>query len=167
MELEMIVSMVALIVSLVSVCFSIGNELGRAKYSQVLEVGAWFEDGCRVSPPPPSEEVVYRAVKLSNGNKVPMNEVVLICVGLYGAGPNGRGDDLPGNYKYRVCIPQLPPGNWTVWMPTSGSGMGVVLAIEIALVDCGNRSWVRRGTGELLPLKKRPMKHHSIPQPCE
>lgn len=165
MDVNTMLSFAAVLVSLISLGFTIGDRIGEKKYSHVSLVGAWFEPEC-VDGTPPNEDGTCRMVRLSNNGKVPVNELVVTCVGVYGAGPAQKGEECPADFPCRICLPQLPPGEWKVSMPTLGAGMGVVVGIEIAFVDASGTTWVRRSNGNVVELKTRPLDFYSIALPC-
>jgi hypothetical protein len=58
------------------------------------------------------------------------------------------------------------PGKSKITMErTEGGVLASKPAIEIAFVDRTGTSWVRRSTGELVEIAKRPIDHYGIERP--
>lgn len=131
---------------------------------QADRVAAWFEDvGSHTAPS--ASHSIYRSVVISNNSEAPIYDVIISCVGMYGAGPAARGENAPVDYKNRVLISQINPGSWSVWLPTDGSGMGVITTVEIAFRDACGTSWVRRGSGCIEALEGRTIDCYHIGLP--
>ena len=138
------------------------EEISQAQY-----IAAWRDSSTNRRKGPDGSNCCYSPTVLQNSSTLPVYEVIVSCVGQYGAGPAMHGQDNDGNcFEWRTQVSLLPPGKWLVWLPTCGNGMGVVTSVEIAFVDAAGRSWVRRGNGSLESLSEIPITFFSVTQPC-
>ena len=137
----------------------------KLRRSQAETVSCWFEDGPE-RPRSLDDRHVWQYVVLKNESESSVYDAIVTCVGVQGAGPAARGEECAGDYPYRRLLGVLPPGEWGVWLPTSGLGMSVVLGAEIAFRDARGVSWVRRGNGILEETKEDPVSFYGVELPC-
>ena len=140
--------------------------LKEKREEQASNVAAWFEDVVLSSEFPGNQSNAFRSVLIRNDNLTPRYDVVITVVGLHGAGPHQHGESNEGNFAFRTVIPQVATGLWGTWIDTGGGGMGVICALEISFRDGAGISWIRRGSGELIEIKKEPLEYYSIPLPA-
>ena len=163
------ISGVAAVAAVILSLRQVGQEkLARAeklRRSQAESVSCWFEGGPEESRPL-DNRYVWQYVVLRNESESPVYDAIVACVGLRGAGTAARGEECAGDYPYRRLLGVLPPGEWGVWLPTSGLGMSVVLGAEIAFRDARGVSWVRRGNGILEETKEDPVSFYGVELPC-
>lgn len=139
--------------------------IGRELREQADKIAAWYEK-MDIGPEPCNPYSVFMSVMVRNHSESPVYDVVITCVGMHGAGPALRGEEMGGDYKNRVLLPQVNPGSWGAWLPTDGGGMGVITTVEIAFRDSRGSSWVRRGSGFVEPLPKSPLDYYGVPLPA-
>ena len=138
------------------------EEISQARY-----IAAWRDSSIDRHKGPEGTNCCYSPTVLQNSSTLPVYEVIISCVGQYGAGPAMHSEDNDGNsFEWRTQVSPLPPGKWLVWLPTCGSGMGGVTSVEVAFIDAAGRSWVRRGNGSLEAIPERPVTFFSVVQPC-
>lgn len=92
-------------------------------------------------------------------------DIVISVVGMYGAGPQREGEKNDDDYDCRCVVMQVPPGLWGLWIPTHGSGMGVMTALEISFRNARGKCWIRRRNGDLIAIDRNPLQYFSIPLP--
>jgi hypothetical protein len=69
------------------------------------------------------------------------------------------------NYCFRNYLGRLPLGKTEYTIEHPGHGMHKRFSIELAFDDAGGRTWVRRGKGGLLRVKKDPLAFYDITPP--
>lgn len=136
--------------------------LKEKREERAVKVAAWFENIALSSEEPGNQYSAYQSILIRNENLTPIYDVVITVVGFHGAGPSEHGEDNGGNYGFRVILPQLATGLWGTWIDTGGGGMGVICTLEVSFRDGAGRSWIRRGNGELVEIKKDPLEYYSI-----
>lgn len=143
--------------TMAAVCWTIRHEREiRAEDEekhQARLISAWLDETVCESE---DSSTVRRRVMIRNDSSAPVYKVIITCVGMAGAGPPLKGIECDRNYPHRRCIGVLPPGLCSTTISTDGSGMGVVLGIEIAFSDSAGRSWARGGEGCLKKLDAPP-----------
>lgn len=140
--------------------------LKEKRKEQAVNVAAWFEDVVLSSEYPGNQNHAFRSLLIRNDNLTPIYDVVITVVGLHGAGPHRHGECNEGDFAFRTLIPQVATGLWGTWIDTGGGGMGVICALEMSFRDSAGTSWIRRGNGELIKIKKDPLTYYSIPLPA-
>lgn len=135
--------------------------------AQANNVAAWFDKdrlpACDMS------DVVHwcpREAIIVNENTLPIYNVIVSVVTLYGAGPSVNGEDNDGDYPCRLLFHEIVPGTWGAMIKTHGSGMGLVTTLEIAFTDSLGQSWIRRGNGILKKIENSPLEYYKIPLPA-
>ncbi|WP_304425569.1 hypothetical protein [uncultured Adlercreutzia sp.] len=152
----------ALLVAFCQIGIDKKHRRNEEKLTYALNVAAWQEPTLEVKY---EGLYVYEPVIIRNANSVPIYDVVVTAVGLFGAGPARKGEENDGDYRCRAIVSQVPPGEWLVWVPTMGGGMHVVYGMEVVFRDCRGNCWVRRGDGMLSQIKKNPLAFLSIELP--
>lgn len=127
-------------------------------------IAAWFDD-LNLLKKPEDEHSIFQPVVIANTSNLPIYEVVISCVGLFGAGPPSKGENLSPDSRHRAVLAQLNPGRFGLWLSTGGAGMHIVTTIEISFRDSNGISWIRRGNGTLERLEQRPFSYYRIPLP--
>lgn len=156
-----VLSILALIGAAGSWVYQLIKERQAARTNQALAITAWISNYSACLDGTPN-------VTIHNDSGSPIYEVVLTVVGMYGAGPGKHGEDHPGDYSRRSLYAIAPPGTSSASIDLLGvGGMHVVCSLEIAFVDGEGRSWVRRGSGKLKRIRKRPFIFYKIPLPAE
>ena len=140
-------------------------ELEKRERAQAEVVAAWMEIAHADESLNRDERYMWEYVCLNNASSAPVYEVIITCVGVQGAGPKRKGEEYDGSFDCRAFVGVLPPGSWSIWLPTYGRGMGIVLSVEIAFRDSSGISWVRRANGELNRLDRDPAQFYGIGQP--
>lgn len=152
--------------TMAAVCWTIRHEREiRAEDEekhQARLISAWLDETVCESE---DSSTVRRRVMIRNDSSAPVYKVIITCVGMAGAGPPLKGIECDRNYPHRRCIGVLPPGLCSTTISTDGSGMGVVLGIEIAFSDSAGRSWARGGEGCLKKLDAPPDKYYQLNYP--
>lgn len=133
--------------------------------AQAKCIAAWFEDISLSQDTPGNQYNAYRTGLIRNNNLMPIYDVVVTVVGLYGAGPAIVGEDNSGDFAFRAVFPQIATGLWGFWIDTGGGGMHAACTLEIAFRDSAGKSWVRRGNGTLAEISKGPLEYYSISLP--
>lgn len=132
----------------------------RESKSVARNVAAWVEEGaCLNSKAPIDCFHIYVPAIIQNDNRTPLYDVVISVVGMYGAGPQREGEKNDEGYDCRCLVMQVPPGLWGLWIPTHGSGMGVMTALEISFRDARGKCWIRRGNGDLIAIDRNPLQY--------
>jgi hypothetical protein len=126
------------------------------KRSQASKISAWIaqENG--------NAEVLYA---IQNASDASIHQAIVTLVGIQGAGPPSKGEDVGGNYHYRVRLITIPPGRFYAWSDSGGRGMMIEFGVEIAFKDSNGTNWVRRSNGQLEEIKQKPIEFYNIPQP--
>lgn len=152
--------------TMAAVCWTIRHEREiRAEDEekhQARLISAWLDETVCESE---DSSTVRRRVMIRNDSSAPVYKVIITCVGMAGAGPPLKGIECDRNYPHRRCIGVLPPGLCSTTISTDGSGMGVVLGIEIAFSDSAGRSWARGGEGCLKKLDAPLDKYYQLDYP--
>lgn len=134
--------------------------------SQANKVAVWFDDG-RLPPHDMGDMTSYvpRDAVVFNDNTLPIYNVIVSVVSLYGAGPSENGEDNDRDYPCRVLFHEVIPGMWGAMIRTHGSGMGLIMGLEIAFTDSMGQNWIRRGNGILQKIDTNPLDYYEIPLP--
>jgi len=106
-----------------------------------LHIAAWYLD----VNPGSSGETATR-VLISNGSSLPVYEVVVTLVILFGGGAK-RGPETGPEWPCRAFVAVLPPRRWLVDLPIGWAGMHREPGVEIAFMDSAGRTWVREPRG--------------------
>ncbi len=111
----------------------------------------------------------YRTpIYIHNGSLEPIYEIVVGIVFVQGAAPHNLEKmlDVFTERSPRGPLPAttsaiIPPGTWCLWLRGKGwtGVMGGRGGADIAFVDRGGVSWVRRAMGTLEELDQRPLAH--------
>ncbi len=137
--------------------------------SHASRIAAWFERNEKVEEDAnkaANGKFLLWTIRISNGNKTPIYDVVVTVVGQHGAGPRNRGEENDGDCPYRALFHEVPPGEWTSIIQTSGGGMHVVTTLEISFTDPMGNHWIRRGNGILEQIDSDPLRYYKIVMPC-
>ncbi len=165
-KLAFLATVAAVIISLWQIRRESKLRIEREDKAIAQHVAAWTESSAHLHAKRPIDQYhAYEPAIIQNDSKTPIYDVVLSIVGLYGAGPSKEGENCGSEYDCRCLVVEIPPGLWGLWIPTGGSGMGVITAIEIAFRDSRGKCWIRRGNGDLVSIDKNPLDYYSVPLP--
>lgn len=93
---------------------------------QADHVATWFDEGrLPLLDTNGMGSYASREAIVVNDNPLPIYNVVISVVALYGAGPSVNGEDNEGDYPCRLLFHEIVPGTWGSMIRTHGSGMGV------------------------------------------
>ncbi|MEC0710136.1 hypothetical protein P8881_21635 [Bacillus haynesii] len=126
------------------------------KRFQANKIAAWIDSENRRS------QMLY---SIQNSSDLPIYQAIITLVSIQGAGPPRNGDEVGGDYKYRVLLVTIPPGKFYTVSDSNGKGMHIEYGVEVAFTDAKGIHWVRKSNGQLKEIKKRPLEFYDIPLP--
>lgn len=103
---------------------------------------------------------------VNNASATPVFEVVISINALQGREP-ARTLSGANLRTFRTYLSVLPPGCFTVMVPSSGRAPGIQFELEVAFTDAAGRFWIRKGNGMLDPTRKAPTAYYRIPHPID
>ncbi|MDK8643801.1 hypothetical protein [Niallia taxi] len=126
------------------------------KRTQAQKVAVWIDSENLQS------EICY---SIQNASESPVYQAIITLVGIQGAGPPRKGEDIDESYEYRVKLVTIPPGKFHTVSGSGGRGMSIEYGVEIAFTDANGNHWVRRSNGKLIEIKTNPLEFYNISLP--
>jgi hypothetical protein len=106
----------------------------------------------------------YAILAILNKSNEPIYHVIVSIVAFQGAGPRDARE-LDPHTPFRAFISSVPPGRTLVKVDGGYRGMSFHPGVEIAFVDKANRSWIRKGHGELVSIENNPTSYYNLTGP--
>jgi hypothetical protein len=106
----------------------------------------------------------HAILAILNMSNEPIYQVIVSIVAFQGAGPRD-GKELDPRTPFRAFISSVPPGRTLVKVDGGYRGMSFHPGVEIAFVDKANRSWIRKGHGELVSIENNPTSYYNLTGP--
>jgi hypothetical protein len=147
----------AVTVALFSVICDSRRRLKEEERKQAERITGWMD----FLPQGEKEEMAGTRVKLilyNASNQLVYNLIASVV--------NANTEEHVGDtLSYRNYIGRLPPNKTEYTIDHPGWGMHKRFSIELAFVDAGGRTWVRRGKGGLKQVFKEPLAFYGIDPP--
>lgn len=128
---------------------------------QAEAISAWYS----------GDEGDQSVLEMVNGSAQPVYEVVVSLAFVQGAAPRTTEDwgklDNAASYPYTRCLVALPPGRYSVLIPSGWGAMTARPGAEVAFTDARGTHWVRRATGGLEELKANAIDAFGITRPVD
>lgn len=114
-------------------------------------------------------------LSITNSSMLPIYEVVVSLVFVQGAAPRtieewkhlAESNSSVGTLHFGAAFTALGPGEWLVAIPSGWGAMMARPGCEIGFTDASGRHWIRRGSGQLVPIRRNSIDHYGLTRPVD